>query len=742
LAELVRALADKAPEARAKAAAELVALGPLAVPALHEAARDVDEPEGAGNARRCLQAVEGPAGAAIPAAAARLLARGKPAGAAEALLAYLPFADDERVGEEVKAALAAVAFPEGKPEPALLRALTDPVSLRRAVAAEVLCEAATGEPPAAVRNLLHDAQPVVRLRAALALAELKDEQAVSALISLLAELPRGRAKQAEDYLYNLAGEQGPKVPLGNDAASAKKCRDTWSVWWARSDGPGLLVQFRKRALSDADRERAQELIKKLGDDSFEVREKATADLAALGKFVLPLLRPAAASTDPEVSERARKCLEKIGKEDAAPLTAVAARLVAYRKPAGAAEALLAYLPLAADQAVAAEVRAALIEVAVREGKPEPAVVRALQDGSPQRRAAAAEALCWAGAAEQRPAVRRLLQDPQPLVRLHAALALAGTREKQAVPVLIALLASLPPEQAADAEECLRRLGGRQAPAVPLGADEAGRRKCRDAWDAWWREHGAQVEMIDAPRPGRLPRYLGCTLLILADAGEVLELGANGQPRWRLTGLQYPADAQVLPGNRVLIAEVNARRVTERNLRNEILWQKEANWPIACQRLANGNTFIVTRNQLVEVDRAGKEVFVHNHPNGDIMAALRLRDGRIVCSLQAGACQWLDAAGNEVKTFPVGQVMTNGLDVLANGHVLLPQLWLNKVIEYDGDGRPVWEAAVPQPSAAVRLANGNTLVASQWPPKALEVDRGGKVVWEYGTNIRVHRAKRR
>ena len=87
-------------------------------------------------------------------------------------------------------------------------------------------------------------------------------------------------------------------------------------------------------------------------------------------------------------------------------------------------------------------------------------------------------------------------------------------------------------------------------------------------------------------------------------------------------------------------------------------------------------------------------------------------------------------------------MTNGLDVLANGHVLLPQLWLNKVIEYDGDGRPVWEAAVPQPSAAVRLANGNTLVASQWPPKALEVDRGGKVVWEYGTNIRVHRAKRR
>src|SRR5581483_5467189 len=62
----------------------------------------------------------------------------KPAGAAEVLLSYLPTAPDETVAREVRAALAAVAFRDGKPDQALLQAMKDKDSQRRTVAAALV----------------------------------------------------------------------------------------------------------------------------------------------------------------------------------------------------------------------------------------------------------------------------------------------------------------------------------------------------------------------------------------------------------------------------------------------------------------------------------------------------------------------------------------------------------------------------------------------------------------------------
>ena len=58
-----------------------------------------------------------------------------------------------------------------------------------------------------------------------------------------------------------------------------------------------------------------------------------------------------------------------------------------------------------------------------------------------------------------------------------------------------------------------------------------------------------------------------------------EARAEGKTRWEITGVMNPMDAQVLPGNRVLIAEFGANRVTERNLKGEILWEKPITWPV-------------------------------------------------------------------------------------------------------------------------------------------------------------------
>src|SRR5262249_44724839 len=147
-----------------------------------------------------------------------------------------------------------------------------------------------------------------------------------------------------------------------------------------------------------------------------------------------------------------------------------------------AEALLAYLPYAPDEGVAAAVRQALPAVAVRDGKPEPALLKALADSAPLQRLFAGEALANAGVIL--PEVRRLLDDPDPRVRLALALALFRHKEKQAVPVLIDLLGDVPAADSGRIEEVLFRLAGSDAPSIALGTP-APPEHLRERWKTWW-----------------------------------------------------------------------------------------------------------------------------------------------------------------------------------------------------------------------------------------------------------------
>jgi HEAT repeat protein len=741
LQRLVQELGASEVTVREKAIGQIVTAGPLVIPALRQAASDPDDRERAANAHRCLQALEGDGGVATLAAAVRLVAQRKPPHAVEALLQFIPLAPDDGLIEQIRSALASLAYGDQTPNPELIDGLGDALALRRAVAAEALCQGNGPVPLAAVRKLLQDKQPLVRLRVALMLADRKEVAAIDTLIQLLKDLPIQQAKPAEEYLFSLAGETAPKTLLGDTDVSADKCRDAWAAWWRRSEGPSLLDEFRKRGITEKTWAKTQQAIKNLSDDLFEVREKATDDLMEMGSAVVPLLRQAAASGDPEVSQRAQKCLDKVGPANYVPLPTLTARLVAYRKPSGAAEALLTFLPFAEDAAMAEEVRAALIDVTFRDGHADPAVVKALEDQNASRRAAAAEALVWGGAAERK-RVLLLLHDADAEVRGRAALALAGRQNKEAVPVLIDLLANASRDQAAQVENFLRTVKGPRVPQVSLGNSPTERRACRDAWANWWRGNEPHVEMVAAVRPAAPRKTLGYILVVMPDSGQIQELGLDRKVRWQLTGFPSVSDAQALPGDRILVAETNFNRVTERNQKSEILWQKEVNFPTGCQRLANGHTFIVCRNQLLEVDRAGKEILTIAHRLHDILAARKLPNGHIICLTNRGLCQHLDAGGKEIKSFNVAGAASNAFDALPNGHVLLTQQWANKVLEFNAEGKQIWETTVQQPTSALRLPNGNTLVTSQWPAKVLEIDHTGKTVWDYDPPSRPARLQRR
>ncbi|HKI31532.1 MAG TPA: HEAT repeat domain-containing protein [Gemmataceae bacterium] len=746
LAGFIEQLGSKKAEEREKAMGELVSYGPLAVPQLRQATRDPDEPQVATAARKCLSFIEsnGNGAASLPAAAARVLVQKKTPGAADALLDFLPFADDDNVMEEIKAALGSLATKDGKVDSGFLRALDDKnSSLRRAVVAEVLAQSGNEEVLPALRKLLADPRPVVRLRVALALAGTKDEAAVTTLINVLSELPLPLAKQAEEFLLNLAADQAPKAQLTDTPASRKNCRDAWAAWWKTTEGDATLAEFKKRTLKESDREKVLAVIKQMGDEDFNLRERAQEELQKMGSSVAPLLRQALVSGDEEIKKRAQKALDQIEKDKSSTVLPIHARLMAYRKPAATSEVLLAFLPFADEDQVFEEVRGALAAVAVRDGKADPLLVKALDDKLPVRRGVAAEALALGGAVDQRAAIRKLLKDPDGAVKLRVALALATARDRDAVPVLIDLMAELPFEKGVQAETFLRTLAGDQGPNVYLGTDNESRKKVKEAWSGWWKVNGATVDLA---RATTAPKMLGYTLLVNTDFNRVSEISLDGKTRWQLDGLQYPRDAVALPGDRVLVAEQNMNRVVEMNQKREILWQKVLNAsPMSVQRLPNGNTFIITNNGAVEVTKDGKEVMTYNRNQWDIITGSRAPDGQFVILTNVGMIIRLDSAGKELKSFGIGQAhwMTS-IEALPGGRVLVPQPNMSKVIEYDGDGKQVWEGAVQFPFSATRLPNGNTLVASPNSGKIVELNRSGRVVWEHktGPNERPYRVRRR
>ena len=124
-------------------------------------------------------------------------------------------------------------------------------------------------------------------------------------------------------------------------------------------------------------------------------------------------------------------------------------------------------------------------VALKDGKPHPALQAALADKLPARRGAAGEALVKGGGPEDRLQAKKLLADADSLVRLRVGLALAYAKEREAVPALIDVLAQVPLQHAWLAEDVLYRLAdGVDPPKVSLGNNDDARARCRDAWRDW------------------------------------------------------------------------------------------------------------------------------------------------------------------------------------------------------------------------------------------------------------------
>jgi hypothetical protein len=261
------------------------------------------------------------------------------------------------------------------------------------------------------------------------------------------------------------------------------------------DGPALLDFLRKRTVQSVDPEKIKSLIHQLDDESFQVRERASAELVKYRKFAeQPLKEALKYSENAEVLRRARRCLERIRSSDEASLEAAVARKIAAKQPAGTAEVLLAYIPSIVDPTVLDEVQAGLTAIAKKDGRALRTIATVLEDKAALKRATAAVALIKAGGPDERTKARRLLNDYEDEVRFRVGMALVVAKDKQAVPVLIELLLKLPEEEARDVEDILIRLADDLPPPQRFGIDEAKRKAARDFWAGWWAKEGLKIDM--------------------------------------------------------------------------------------------------------------------------------------------------------------------------------------------------------------------------------------------------------
>jgi regulation of enolase protein 1 (concanavalin A-like superfamily) len=200
----------------------------------------------------------------------------------------------------------------------------------------------------------------------------------------------------------------------------------------------------------------------------------------------------------------------------------------------------------------------------------------------------------------------------------------------------------------------------------------------------------------------IPKFQPVPSFVCTDytQGKVFVISAKGEKDW-----EYPAensnDIWGLPNGNFLFN--TGHGVKEVNRKKEVVFSFESKSEIfACQRLANGNTFIGECN-------SGKLLEVN--PQGKIIKTIKLL----------------------ADSVDGGHAFMRNARKLENGNYLVAHYGLDKVCEYDSVGKLVREIPVKGgPHSVIRLKNGNTLIACSdhnGEPKVVEIDLKGNTVWQ-------------
>ena len=506
----------------------------------------------------------------------------------------------------------------------------------------------------------------------------------------------------------------------------------------KGDLPGLLVYLQDRTLDDAKIKRIRELIVETGHARFAVRDRAAKDLLKFGVSALKFLEEASKDKDPEIADRARRLVETIKQGPGPSLSmTVLRRVVSAIREGSSSDAVLVilrFLPFADDATVEDDAIQTLTRIGLRDGKPDGHFKDFVQDSFAARRAAVGHVLGRSKSAADLAIARKLLSDADAWVRLRTVQGLLAGEQRDAIPQLIKFFDPEIDEITWRAEELLRRIAGEDSPSAPSDAKPENRKAYLAAWNDWWDKKGKTVDLAKLSKEQPL---LGLWLGIEYNTNSVWECGRDGKRRWTITA-EGPMDAQVLPGNRVLIAEQSAKRVTERDMKGNTLWEYVTSEDtINCQRLPNGNTWIGTRNNVMEIRPNKSVVYKHQLSAQYMHGVRRLANGNSIGITSGGVIYEMNPAGKLVRTIIVPHEGTWGdVDALPSGNLLVANYGTGFVREVDQTGKTVREVKTGAATGVERQSNGQLLVGGGENTRL--IDWSGRESWSAKSNGSVRR----
>ena len=207
-----------------------------------------------------------------------------------------------------------------------------------------------------------------------------------------------------------------------------------------------------------------------------------------------------------------------------------------------------------------------------------------------------------------------------------------------------------------------------------------------------------------------------------------------------TVLSAQEPASFVAGKPFACADYSGQKIFLVGASGKVEWEYASGTCNELWVLPNGNLLFNTGFGVKEVTRDKQTVFAYTSQS-EIYACQRLANGNtFVGECSSGRLLELTPDGRVVKELRLlpegtdgGHVFMRNARQLANGHYLVTHYGEERVREYDPQGRCVWQAAAPGgPHTAVRLPNGHTLIATgdkRKDPRLSEVDADGKVVWE-------------
>jgi hypothetical protein len=201
-----------------------------------------------------------------------------------------------------------------------------------------------------------------------------------------------------------------------------------------------------------------------------------------------------------------------------------------------------------------------------------------------------------------------------------------------------------------------------------------------------------------------------------------------------------ASVQEGKGHQFVCADYTAGKVFIVNPDGKVEWEYAAGHCNDLWALPNGNLLFNTGHGVKEVTRQKTVVFSYES-SSEIYACQRLANGNTFVG-ECNAGRLLELAPDarlvkEIRLLPAGKdgghlYMRNARQ-LASGHYLVAHYGEQVVREYDSQGRKVREIPAPGgPHSVIRLPNGNTLIACGDLPggqHVIEVDQKGETVWE-------------